>query len=118
MEYLVSDEAQGLYARANYEYPVKAGVELDPVVASFGEMQVDPLPLTEVVRHRREASVLVDKVGFDNSGLGDVVGRPCWRDAGPTASCCALAQFGAAARRAMAAGGGGTRGAGAGAAAG
>src|SRR3546814_1500572 len=31
MEYLVSDEAQGLYARANYEYPVKAGVELDPV---------------------------------------------------------------------------------------
>src|SRR3546814_3286223 len=58
MEYLVSDEAQGLYARANYEYPVKAGVELDPVVASFGEMQVDPLPLTEVVRHRREASVL------------------------------------------------------------
>src|SRR3546814_4403069 len=39
MEYLVSDEAQGLYARANYEYPVKAGVELDPVVASFGEMR-------------------------------------------------------------------------------
>ena len=66
MEYLVSDEAQRLYARANYEYPVKAGVELDPVVASFGEMNVDPLPLTEVVRHRREASVLVDKVGFDN----------------------------------------------------
>lgn len=66
MEYLVSDEAQSLYARANYEYPVKAGVELDPVVASFGELNVDPLPLTEVVRHRREASVLVDKVGFDN----------------------------------------------------
>jgi iron(III) transport system substrate-binding protein len=66
MEYLVSDEAQSLYARANYEYPVKAGVELDPVVASFGELKVDPLPLTEVVRHRREASALVDKVGFDN----------------------------------------------------
>lgn len=66
MEYLVSDEAQSLYARANYEYPVKAGVELDPVVASFGPLQVDALPLTEVVRNRREASVLVDKVGFDN----------------------------------------------------
>ncbi len=66
MEYLVSDEAQSLYARANYEYPVKAGVELDPVVASFGELRIDPLPLTEVVRHRRQASELVDKVGFDN----------------------------------------------------
>ncbi|NZA28110.1 Fe(3+) ABC transporter substrate-binding protein [Luteimonas sp. SJ-92] len=66
LEYLVSDEAQSLYARANYEYPVKAGVELDPVVASFGAMKVDPLPLGEVVRHRRQASELVDKVGFDN----------------------------------------------------
>ena len=66
MEYLVSDEAQSLYARANYEYPVKAGVELDPVVASFGEMKVDALPLTEVARHRRQASELVDRVGFDN----------------------------------------------------
>ena len=66
LEYLVSDEAQGMYAMANYEYPVKAGVELDPVVASFGEMNIDPLPLTEVARHRRQASELADKVGFDN----------------------------------------------------
>ncbi|HJD44102.1 MAG TPA: Fe(3+) ABC transporter substrate-binding protein [Candidatus Paenalcaligenes intestinipullorum] len=65
LEYLVSDEAQSLYAKANYEYPVKAGVELDPVVASFGELVIDPLPLTEVVKHRKEASELVDKVGFD-----------------------------------------------------
>ena len=66
LEYLVSDEAQSLYARANYEYPVKAGVELDPVVASFGEMKVDALPLAEVARHRKQASELVDRVGFDN----------------------------------------------------
>ncbi|WP_058836524.1 Fe(3+) ABC transporter substrate-binding protein [Luteimonas abyssi] len=65
LEYLVSDDAQSLYARANYEVPVRAGVELDPVVASFGEMVVDPLPLTEIAAHRREASQLVDKVGFD-----------------------------------------------------
>src|SRR3546814_17517413 len=114
MGYLVSDEAQGLYARANYESPVKAGVELDPVVASFGEMQVDPLPLTAVVRHRREASVLVDKVGFDNCAPGDDGGRPCCRDAGATAARCALATSGAAARRARAVGGGGARGGGAG----
>ena len=45
---------------------MKAGVELDPVVASFGAMKVDALPLTEVARHRRQASELVDKVGFDH----------------------------------------------------
>lgn len=66
LEYLVSDEAQSLYARANYEYPVKAGVELDPVVASFGDMRVDPLPLAKIAEHRRQASELVDRVGFDD----------------------------------------------------
>jgi iron(III) transport system substrate-binding protein len=66
LEYLVGDNSQSLYARANYEYPVKAGVELDPVVASFGAMKIDPLPLTQVVANRKQASELVDKVGFDN----------------------------------------------------
>ena len=66
LEYLVSDKAQSLYAKANYEYPVKAGVELDPTVASFGELHVDNLPLTEIAKHRKLASELVDKVGFNN----------------------------------------------------
>ena len=66
LEYLVSEKAQSLYANANYEYPVRAGVKLDPVVASFGPLVVDPLPLAEIARHRKEASQLVDKVGFDN----------------------------------------------------
>lgn len=66
LEYLVSSEAQHLYARANFELPVKAGVALDPIVASFGPVRVDRLPLTEVARHRKQASVLVDRVGFDD----------------------------------------------------
>lgn len=66
LEYLVSDKAQNLYANANYEYPVREGVTLDPVVASFGALVVDPLPLTEIAKHRQQASELVDKVGFNN----------------------------------------------------
>ncbi len=66
LEYLVSDTAQSLYANANYEYPVKAGVKLDPVIASFGPLVVDPLPLTEIAKHRKQASELVDKVGLNN----------------------------------------------------
>ncbi|MEI2414630.1 Fe(3+) ABC transporter substrate-binding protein [Orrella sp. JC864] len=66
LEYLVSEQAQALYARANYEYPVRSGVKLDAVVESFGPLKVDPLPLTEIAKHRKQASELVDKVGFDN----------------------------------------------------
>lgn len=66
LEYLVSDEAQKIYAEANYEYPVKAGAAVDPIIASFGELKIDNKPLSEIVSHRKQASELVDKVGFDN----------------------------------------------------
>ncbi|MBY3182991.1 Fe(3+) ABC transporter substrate-binding protein [Rhizobium laguerreae] len=66
LEYLVSDEAQKIYAEANYEYPVKAAVAADPIIASFGELKIDSKPLSEIVSHRKQASELVDKVGFDN----------------------------------------------------
>ena len=62
----MSEPAQALYAQANYEYPVRAGVKLDPVITSFGPLKVDALPLTEIAKHRKQASELVDKVGFDN----------------------------------------------------
>ncbi|MDQ8032070.1 MAG: Fe(3+) ABC transporter substrate-binding protein [Bordetella sp.] len=66
LEYLVSEPAQTLYAQANYEYPIRQGVKLDPVVASFGPLKVDQLPVAEIAKHRKQASELVDKVGFDN----------------------------------------------------
>jgi iron(III) transport system substrate-binding protein len=65
LEYLVSDAAQKLYAEANYEYPVKQGAQVDPIIAALGELRVDATPLEEVARHRDTASRLVDKVGFD-----------------------------------------------------
>jgi iron(III) transport system substrate-binding protein len=66
MEYLVSDKAQSLYAEANFEFPVKAGVALSPVVESFGPLKVDPLPIVDVARYRKQASELVDKVRFND----------------------------------------------------
>ena len=66
LEFLASDEAQKIYAEANYEYPVKAGAAIDPIIASFGDLKVDPVPLTEIVKNRQQASELVDRVGFDN----------------------------------------------------
>jgi iron(III) transport system substrate-binding protein len=36
-----------------------------PIIAAFGTLRVDPLPLTEVARNRAAASRLVDRVGYD-----------------------------------------------------
>jgi len=65
LEYLVSDEAQKIYAEADYEYPVKAGAPIHPLIAALGTLKVDSLQLTEIARYRTSASKLVDKVGFD-----------------------------------------------------
>jgi iron(III) transport system substrate-binding protein len=65
LEFLVSPEAQAIYAKANFEYPVLAGAEVDPIIAALGELKPDPLPLHEIAVHRKEASQLVDTVGFD-----------------------------------------------------
>lgn len=66
LEYLVSVPAQELYANANFEYPIREGVKLHPVTESFGALKVDPLPLADIAKYRKQASELVDKVGFDN----------------------------------------------------
>ena len=66
LEFLISAPAQELYAQANHEYPVRKGVALDPIIGkAIGELKVDTLPLAEIAKHRKQASVLVDKVGFD-----------------------------------------------------
>ncbi len=66
LEFLVSDEGQQLYAHANYEYPVKPGVAADEIIAGLGPLNIDPMHLSEIAKHRKQASELVDKVGFDN----------------------------------------------------
>jgi iron(III) transport system substrate-binding protein len=66
LEYLVSDEAQKIYAEANYEYPVKPGATVHPIIAALGTLKVDSISLADIARHRAAASKLVDKVGFDN----------------------------------------------------
>lgn len=66
LEHLVSPEAQKIYAEANFEFPVRQGATIHPIVAALGKLNVDPVPLAEIARHRVTASKLIDKVGFDN----------------------------------------------------
>jgi iron(III) transport system substrate-binding protein len=65
MEWLAGDKAQGMYASMNFEYPVKAGIAVDPTVASFGELKIDPLPISEIAKFKKKAAEIVDKVAFD-----------------------------------------------------
>jgi iron(III) transport system substrate-binding protein len=66
IEWLVGDRAQQMYADLNYEYPVRPGIAINPTVASFGPLDPDPLPLSQIAEHKKTAANLVDKVGFDN----------------------------------------------------
>ena len=65
MEFLVSDAAQKIYAETNYEFPVKAGVPLSDLVASWGAYTPDTLPLTDVAAQRPAALKLMENANFD-----------------------------------------------------
>ena len=65
-EWLAGEKAQQIYADSNYEYPVRAGVAVNPTIAGYGKLTADPLPISRIAANRKAASTLVDKVGFDN----------------------------------------------------
>ncbi len=65
MEFLASGEAQSLYAGVNNEYPVSAAAKPSALIASWGDLKADPLPLETIARLRRQASELIDNVRFD-----------------------------------------------------
>ncbi len=65
MEFLSSREAQEIYAAQVFEYPLIEGAQVSPLVAAFGELKPDTLPLEKIAALRAEASRLVDAVGFD-----------------------------------------------------
>jgi iron(III) transport system substrate-binding protein len=65
IEYLVSPAGQKVYAEQNYEYPVVAAAAVTPIIAALGPLKVDTVQLAEIAKHRKAASLLVDKVRFD-----------------------------------------------------
>ncbi len=65
IEFLSASEAQALYASVNMEYPVKQGVALSPMVASWGKFKSESLSLVEISKHRQTALKLIDQVKFD-----------------------------------------------------
>mgnify|MGYP006075770443 CR=1 FL=1 len=65
IEWLTGDVAQEMYAETNHEYPLKAGISISDMVASFGNLNPDSLGLISVANNRSLASEMVDLVNFD-----------------------------------------------------
>ena len=66
IEYLSGDAAQAIYAQRNFEYPVKPGVPLLPLVASWGDFKADSTLLSVIAEYRITASKIMDRVAFDH----------------------------------------------------
>ena len=49
----------------NFKDPIKKGVELGPVVKSWGAFKAETKNLTKIARHRAAAARLVDEIGFN-----------------------------------------------------
>ena len=66
IEFLSEDAAQKIYAEDNFEYPVKAGTAVHPLVASWGSFKADTVSLSKIAEHRTRATRIMDEVGYNN----------------------------------------------------
>jgi iron(III) transport system substrate-binding protein len=66
IEWLVGEKAQQMYADMNFEYPVRAGIPINPTIAGYGKLNADPMPISKIADNKKAAANLVDKVGFNN----------------------------------------------------
>ena len=64
MEFLVSPEAQKVFAESNNEYPVASGVALDPIVSELGDFKVDATNVVTYGQNNPQVNEIVDRAGW------------------------------------------------------
>jgi iron(III) transport system substrate-binding protein len=64
LEFLLSEDAQKIYAEVGFEYPVRPGVALSPILAEMGGFKMDTLALSELGRNNAEAVRIFDRSGW------------------------------------------------------
>lgn len=65
LEFLVSPEAQAIFAGANFEYPVRHGADQAPVIASWGTFKEDEINVAELGKNNAEAVMIMDRAGWE-----------------------------------------------------
>jgi iron(III) transport system substrate-binding protein len=64
LEWLSSEEAQGLFASLNMEYPANPAVANDAVVAAWGDFKADDTNVAKAGELQKQAVMLMDRSGY------------------------------------------------------
>ena len=64
LEFMISPEAQAIFAGANFEYPVRDGAEQAKVIASWGDFKEDEINVVELGRNNAEAVMIMDRADW------------------------------------------------------
>lgn len=64
MEWLSSDEAQGIYASSDKEYPVKVGIDESEMLRSWGQFKQDSINVQKFGELQTQAIQMMDKAGY------------------------------------------------------
>ena len=64
MEWLSSDEAQGIYASSDKEYPVKVGIDESEMLRSWGPFKQDSISVQKFGERQTQAIQMMDKAGY------------------------------------------------------
>jgi iron(III) transport system substrate-binding protein len=64
IEFLLSPEAQDLFANGNFEYPVAKGVKKNDVVSSWGTFEDDNISINTMGKYNINAVKIFDKAGW------------------------------------------------------
>lgn len=64
MEWLSSDQAQGIYASVDKEFPVKEGVDKSEALSSWGDFKADDINVQKFGALQTQAIQMMDKAGY------------------------------------------------------
>ena len=64
IEFLVSNEAQEIFAQGNYEYPVISDAKISDLVASWGTLEDDNISIADLGRYNADAVKALDIAGW------------------------------------------------------
>lgn len=64
LEFLTDSYAQEIFANANYEYPVKPGVEISEILRAWGDFKSDDVEFSLLGEYNRDAVIIFDQAGW------------------------------------------------------
>ena len=64
LEWVTSEEAQQIYTKVNFEYPVNPNAQLSEEVASWGTFKMDMLPMNVIADNSPQAQRIINETGW------------------------------------------------------